>query len=110
MQEELKQMSQEVVESIKKYQVTGTVPWDYRIAIRDMPVQVGSLTKLLMQLDNERFANNKSSIIIKNEIADELADILSLVLFIAHELGIDIKHAWQKMLDSDINKQQKRAL
>lgn len=94
-------MREDVVVQMKRYQLMGTKAWDYRIAARDLPCQVGSLTKLLMQLDGERYRHNKTDAELKNQIADELADIMSLVLFIAHELDIDVEKAWEAMLKSD---------
>lgn len=94
-------MREDVVIQMKRYQLLGTKAWDYRVAARDLPCQVGSLTKLLMQLDGERFRHNKSDRELKSQISDELADIMSLVLFIAHELDIDLEQAWREMLKSD---------
>jgi NTP pyrophosphatase (non-canonical NTP hydrolase) len=101
----LKKMEEQVVREMKNYhQLRGTKLWDYRIAARDLVCQVGSLNKLIMQLEGERFKHQKTQGQIKEEIADELADILSMVLFIAHELNIDIQEAWDGMLQSDEQK------
>ncbi len=55
----------------------------------------------MMQMNGERYAHGQSSEALKLKFADELADILSLVLFIAHEMHIDIDQAWKQMLESD---------
>lgn len=98
-------MTQQVRRQMQTYpQKLHTKTWDYKIAVKDLSVQVGSLTKLSMQLENERDAYRKSDQAIKDEIADELADLLSLALFIAHELKIDIMKAWENMLKADEEK------
>jgi NTP pyrophosphatase (non-canonical NTP hydrolase) len=99
MSDVLKRMESQVVQGMKSYhQQMGTKLWDYRIAARDLVCQVGSLNKLVMQLEGERFNHHKSPNEIKEEIADELVDIFSMVLFIAHELNIDLQDAWDGML------------
>lgn len=100
----LKTMTNQVVQQMKKYPQIGTKSWNYKIAVKDLPVQIGSLTKLILQLHKERFAHGMTDKEIKDKISDELADILSLVLFISHELNIDIEEAWQGMLKSDERK------
>ncbi len=103
-------MAAEVRTQMAKYARTmKTKEWTYETAAKDLPVQVGSLTKLLMQLKNERYRHNQTDAEIKEKLADELADMLSLVLFIANELDIDLTVAWQKMLESDDRKIQERA-
>lgn len=88
----------------KEYEKTRTVRWTYDIAAKDMSYQVGSLIKRIMQYRNERYADGLSKKEIKGHIADELADILAEVLFISHELDIDIEKAWAGMADSDKKK------
>ena len=41
---------------------------------------------------------------MKENVADELADIMAEVLFISNELNIDFNKAWEKMIESDENK------
>lgn len=104
----LQEMTQDVQKSIKMYPNVGTKPWDYQIAAKDIAVQAGSLIKLIMQLNNERYGHGKSESMLKAAISDELADILSLVLYVADELDIDINEAWENMLESDNNKVTER--
>lgn len=105
-----KTMGLQIVKQMKEYSSRlGTKPWDYKTALRDLPCQVGSLTKLVMQLEEERYRHNKTNAEIKEEIGDELADILTLVVFIAHELNIDLNDAWEGMLKSDENKLSTRS-
>jgi NTP pyrophosphatase (non-canonical NTP hydrolase) len=100
----LTEMTREIVATFEEYKKTGTVAWTYEIAAKDLSYQIGSLMKLLMQMKGERFAHNKTPQQIKEGISDELADILAEVLFIAHDLGIDIGQAWAKMVQSDEEK------
>lgn len=94
-------LSEQVVHQMEAYPQIGTKKWTYRTALKDLPVQVGSLTKLMMQSDGERDDHGMSKKEIKTKMADELADLLSLTLFIAQGLSIDMKEAWRTMLASD---------
>jgi NTP pyrophosphatase (non-canonical NTP hydrolase) len=108
MGKNLKELTAEVVSIFKKYETTGTTPWTYKIAARDLSYQLGSLTRALMQLDGERHAEGKSKEHLKEKVSDELADIFAEVLFIAHELDISLDDAFQNMLDSDNKKIKER--
>lgn len=101
-------MTRDIQKSIKLYPNVGTKSWDYQIAAKDIAVQTGSLIKLIMQLNNERYAHGKSNKELKVAISDELADILSLVLYVADELDIDMNEAWENMLKSDYDKVTER--
>lgn len=104
----LQQMTQEIVAVYKKYTQTGTIEWTGDVAARDLPYQVGSLTKIMMQLSGYRYADGKTKEELTAQASDELADILAEVLFIAHELGIDMQHAWNDMVKSDETKIEAR--
>lgn len=104
----LKDLTSEVVTTFKKYEETGTVSWDHNTAARDLSYQVGSLTKALMQIDGERYRDGKTDEELRAVVADELADILAEVLFIAHRLGISMEDAWERMLLSDETKINER--
>ena len=109
-QEVFNALASEVSAQMEKYaQKMGTKKWTYETAVRDLPCQVGSLTKLLMQSKNERDRHQQTDAEIRERISDELADLLSLVIFIAHEQNINLADAWQKMLESDENKFKKHA-
>lgn len=97
-------MQAEIVDVYQSYTTTGTNPWDYKVAAHDLPYQVGSLTKLIMQLSGDRYADGKTKETLIEGVKDELADILAEILFIAHELGIDIEEAWKGMVKSDEDK------
>lgn len=82
----------------------GTNPWNADIAIQDLTYQIGSLAKLNLQLKNCRYRDGQDDTAIKAKMSDELVDILAEVLFVSHELGIDLNKAFNDMLDSDIRK------
>jgi NTP pyrophosphatase (non-canonical NTP hydrolase) len=105
----LDEMTSHVASIFKRYEATGTKPWTYEIAAKDLAYQVGSLTKLIMQKDGERFAKGKTEKELLKDISDELSDILAEVLFIAHELNIDMHEAWEAMAQSDENKISSRS-
>ncbi len=100
----LAEYTQSVVSIFDSYTKTGTTKWDYKIAMQDLPYQVWSLAKRLMQLEGKRWKDNLSDDELKSSISDELADIFAEVLFIAHELNIDLDQAFTKMMESDKQK------
>jgi len=102
-------MTAEIVQTFADYDKTGTAHWTYEIAAKDLMYQVGSLMKLVMQMKGERFAHGKSENELKEAISDEVSDIIADTLFLAHELGIDVSHAWDNMKKSDENKIEKRS-
>ncbi len=104
MKNDIITMTAQVVQQMQRYPVIGTKPWNYETAAKDLAYQVGSLTKCIMQLQGERYAHGLSPEEIKQNIGNELADILSEVLFIAHELNIDIQESWDGMLEGDERK------
>jgi NTP pyrophosphatase (non-canonical NTP hydrolase) len=104
----LEKFTKEVVSTFKSYEQTGTTPWNYSIAARDLPYQVGTLTKAILQLENIRHRKGKTEEELKKEIANELADIFAEVLFIAHELDISLEDAWVDMIQSDKRKIEER--
>lgn len=105
----LQKMTEEIVKSFDSYTAQGTKKWNWESAAKDLPYQVGSITKIMQQLTNERWAENKSNGELKAELSDELADTIACVLFIAFELNIDIESAWQAMLHSDQKKISERS-
>lgn len=96
----LQLLTEQVLQVIKAYPQIGTKPWNYQIMTNDLSYQVGSLVKLVMQLEGERYRHGKTNEEIKLEIADELTDIIFNTLFIAHELNIDLNDAWPRMIKS----------
>lgn len=100
----IKELTQEIVTDYKDYIRSGTEPWGYEIAARDLMVQVGSLTRALMRLHNERYVGEATKEELLTIVADELSDILADTLFIANHLGIDVARAWEDMKTSDKEK------
>jgi len=86
------------------YFTQGTTPWTADISIQDLAYQIGSLTKLNLQLKNERFRDKMDDETIKIKMTDELCDIIANTLFAAAELGIDMDKAFNDMLASDVKK------
>ena len=104
----LQEYTKDSIKTLRGYDKTTVKKWDYRIDASDLSVQLGSLTKALMQYENTRFAYGMTKKELKSKIGDELADILTEVLFIAHELNIDIEESFDTMLASDKEKVKKR--
>lgn len=105
----LRDYTKEVVAIFRKYSKQGTKPWSYQIAAHDLSYQVGSLSKILLQMENYRYREGKTPKELQEKAADELADIFAEVLFIAHGMGISLDDAWNKMLASDNQKIRTRA-
>jgi NTP pyrophosphatase (non-canonical NTP hydrolase) len=101
---EIKSMTDQIVKIFKEYDKQGTKSWTYDIAAHDLQYQIGILAKRVLQLKGFRFKEGLSDENIKNDISDELADVLAETLFIAHELDIDIGEAWNAMIESDKKK------
>ena len=105
----VQQMTEEIVRNFKEYEKQGTNAWTYETAVRDLPYQVGNLSKLVLQKTGDRYNEGLSEDEIKLKISDELADIIADVLFISHELDIDMTQAWHNMLASDQQKISERS-
>ena len=86
---------------MKSYHKVGTPVWDYETAANDLPWQVGSMTKLIMQLSGKRHNEGLSKEELMRRLSDELADVVCVALYVAHELDIDIEKAFDAMLESD---------
>jgi hypothetical protein len=97
-----------VRESFAKYDAQGTRHWTWETAARDLPYQVGSLSKVLLQLSGDRYAEGKDAAALEWELRNELADIMAEVLYIAGERGIDMDQALAEMLDDDKKKVRER--
>ncbi len=100
----LDEMTKEVKETFNAYVAQGTKRWNWQSAAKDLPYQVGSITKIMLQLTNERWPEGKTKKQLKAELGDELADVMAEVLFMAAQLDINLEEAWQNMLKSDKRK------
>lgn len=110
MSKTLSQITEEIVSIFDEHRKQGTLDWDYEIASRDLIYQVGSLNKAILQLKNHRYRDGKTDAELKEVVADELADILAEVAFIANDMGINLETAWEKMAESDRKKIRERSI
>jgi hypothetical protein len=94
--------------SFAQYDAQGTRHWTWETAARDLPYQVGSLSKVLLQLSGDRYAEGKDREALEWQLRNELADILAEVLFIAGERGIDMNQALAEMVEDDKRKVRER--
>ncbi len=108
-QRTIRQMSREAVKSFDSYTAQGTKKWNWESGAKDLAYQVGSVSKIMMQLTKERWAEGKNKEALKAELSDELADIIAITLFIAAELKIDVEKAWRQMLELDKKKISERS-
>lgn len=97
----LSQLTKEVRQSFAKYDAQGTRHWTWETAVKDLSYQVGSLSKVTLQLSGDRYAEGKNHDELQWQLRNELADILAEVLYVASELGIDMNTAMAEMVDDD---------
>ena len=109
MKKDLNDMLTELLETWNTYSDQWTIPRTHETAAQDLQYQIGSLSKLILQLKNYRYREWLSEPQIMEKIGDELADIIAESLFIAHGFGIDMNHAWDQMLASDRKKIKERS-
>jgi hypothetical protein len=98
-----------VRDSFAAYDAQGTRHWTWETAAKDLTYQIGSLSKVMLQLSGDRWADGKSKAQLEAKFQDELADILAEVLYIASERGIDMSAAMDAMVKSDQKKISERA-
>jgi hypothetical protein len=104
----ISQLTKDVKESFGKYDLQGTKHWTWETAARDLPYQVGSLSKVLLQLSGDRYKEGKDDDALQWQLRNELADILAEVLYIAGELDIDMNQAMAEMVSDDTKKVAER--
>lgn len=109
MKKDLNDMLSELLEVWNSYHKQGTHPWTREVAAQDLQYQIWSFAKLVLQLQNFRYREWLSEDEIKKKMADELADILAEVIFVADGYQIDLPQAWQDMLVSDRKKISERS-
>jgi hypothetical protein len=102
------ELSKIVKDSFGTYDAQGTKHWTWKTAVRDLTYQIGSLSKITLQLTNYRWADGKKEPELMAEFSDELADIMAEVLYIASELDIDMNEAMAAMVKSDQKKVSER--
>jgi hypothetical protein len=104
----ISQLTKDIQVSFAKYDAQGTRHWTWETAARDLPYQVGSLSKVLLQLSGDRYKEGKTDDELQWQLRNELADIMAEVLYIAGELGIDMNQAMAEMVDDDTKKVTER--
>jgi hypothetical protein len=100
----LAEITKDVKKSFAGYDAQGTRHWTWQTAARDLPYQVGSLSKVLLQLSGDRHKEGKDDKALQWQLRNELADIMAEVLYIAGELNIDVNQAMAEMVDDDTRK------
>jgi NTP pyrophosphatase (non-canonical NTP hydrolase) len=100
----ISEMTEVVKKSLAQYDSQGTRHWTWETAAKDLPYQVGSLWKVLLQKSGERFADGKTQEELDWQLRNELADILAEVLYIADGLNIDLNKAVAEMVVDDTKK------
>lgn len=106
---DLSTIQQKVVETFDAYDQQGTARWTAETASHDLQYQIGSLAKAILQLNGKRYPEGLSEAELREAIADELADTIANVLYIAAELDIDIEAALNGMFASDQKKIEERS-
>jgi hypothetical protein len=106
----ISQLTSEVQKSFGRYDAQGTRHWTWETAARDLPYQVGSLSKVLLQLSGDRHKEGKTEDELQWQLRNELADILAEVLYVAGELHIDMNQAMAEMVDDDTKKVNERVV
>lgn len=104
----ISELTEDVKNSFAKYDAQGTKHWTWETAAKDLPYQVGSLSKVLLQISGYRYAEGKDEVGLQWQLRNELADIMAEVLYIAGELGIDMNQAMAEMVDDDTKKVDER--
>src|SRR5580704_4877066 len=104
----ISQLTADVKASFGGYDAQGTRHWTWETAARDLPYQVGSLSKVLLQLSGDRHKEGKNGEQLQWQLRNELADIMAEVLYIAGELNIDMNQAMSEMVEDDTRKVTER--
>lgn len=104
----LSELTSQVRASFAQYDKQGTKHWTWETAAKDLPYQVGSLLKVILQLSGERYDEGKDKEQLDWQLRNELADILAEVLYIASELNINLETAIAEMVADDRSKVTKR--
>jgi len=101
-----KLMFQEVIdkslEVVKQFEKVEKKKWGIEGAMMELSKQVGELSKNIMMFEGYYMAGRDSLPeyqTSKDKIADELSDILFMVIRIAEHYGIDLEEEHMKQLD-----------
>ncbi|HTH72271.1 MAG TPA: hypothetical protein VL737_02815 [Candidatus Pristimantibacillus sp.] len=104
----ISELTKAVKNSFAKYDKQGTAHWTWEVAAKDLAYQIGSLNKVILQLEGYRWADGKDKETLEADFRNELADILAEVLYVAAERGIDMNRAMDEMVDDDQRKVSER--
>lgn len=82
---------------IKRFEKIEGKPWKIDGSMIELSKQVGDLSKLVMSYEGyypkDRAKQDKQYVATKDKIADELADLLFIIIRIAHYYDIDLEKA-----------------
>ncbi len=71
--------------------------------------EVGELAKLMSRKYGEQsFKNEKSDVEIKNQISDEIADVMFVLICLANQMDIDLEKAIHKNLEKKTTRDKDR--
>lgn len=104
----ISELTELVKKSFGQYDKQGTHHWTWETAAKDLTYQVGSLTKVMLQLSGDRWADGKSTEDLEWQFRNELADILAEVLYVAGERKIDMNQTMNEMVGDDHKKVTER--
>lgn len=71
--------------------------------------EVGELARLMARLYGEQsFKSTESAASAKNDLADEMADVLFVLICLANQTGVDLTAALEKNLEKKTNRDAQR--
>jgi len=94
------------VEVIREFEKVEKKKWGVEGAMMELSKQVGELSKNVMMFEGYYMAGRdslKEYQTSKNKIADELSDVLFIVIRIANHYGIDLEKEHMNQLDIAMN-------
>jgi NTP pyrophosphatase (non-canonical NTP hydrolase) len=98
-----KELIQKTNEVIRAFEKVEQRPWGIEGSMIELSKQVGELSKNVMMLEHyyltDRDNNPNYSKASKDEIGNELSDILFMIIRIANHYHIDLERAHLKELD-----------
>ena len=105
---ELKSVQTEVDDWIKKM---GVRYFNELTNLSNLTEEVGELARLIgREYGEQNFKINEKPDCVKTAIADELSDVLFIVLCLANQMDIDLDSAFKKNMDKKRNRDSHRHL
>lgn len=106
MMSELKVIQTEVDKWIKKYGY-----FDEMTNLSNLTEEVGEVARLIgREYGQQTFKEGTKPVDIKAAIADELTDVLFIVVCLANQIGIDLGDAFNKNMNKKRNRDDERHL